>query len=337
MAQKTKVVVITGATAGVGRATAQAFAKRGAHLGLLARDKKRLEATENEVEKLGGKAIGISVDVANAKAIEKAAQTVEKKFGPIDVWINNAMTSVFSPAKSMLPEEYEQVTKVTYLGYVYGTITALKSMLKRNKGVIIQVGSALAYRGIPLQSAYCASKHAIQGFTESVRTELIHDNSNVHITMVQMPALNTPQFEWVKSRLPNKAQPVPPIFQPEVAAQAIVWASENRRRELRVGLSSELSIQANKFFPGFLDNYLAKSAYKSQQTPEKADPNRPSNLYEAVPGNFSAHGRFDKRASYSSNHLWIATHLGEHYLAIVLGTALILVLLILISLARIII
>src|SRR5947209_17449304 len=233
---KPEVVVITGASAGVRRATARAFAREGAYIGLLARGRDGLEGARRDVEELGGRALVLPADVSDADAVERAAEAVEQEFGPVDVWINNAMTSVFSPVKEMRAEEYRRVTEVTYLGYVYGTLAALKRMLPRDRGVIVEVGSALAYRGIPLQSAYCASKHAIQGFVDSLRCELLHDKSNVRVTMVQLPAMNTPQFSWVKSRLPRKAQPVPPIFQPEVAAEAIVYASDNPRREIYVGI-----------------------------------------------------------------------------------------------------
>src|SRR5919109_5664812 len=231
---KSRVVVITGASAGVGRATVQAFAREGARIGLIARGRAGLEGAKRDAEKLGARAIVLSLDVADAPAVENAAGRVESEFGPIDVWVNVAMTSVFSPIKEMTAEDFKRVTEVTYLGYVYGTLAALRRMLPRDKGLILQVGSALAYRGIPLQAAYCAAKHAIQGFHDSLRSELLHDGSNVRVTMVQMPALNTPQFRWVKSRLPHKAQPVPPIFQPEVAAEAILYAAHNERRELYV-------------------------------------------------------------------------------------------------------
>src|SRR6266478_291169 len=247
-----EVVVITGASAGVGRATAQRFAKKGARIGLLARGIDGLEGARRDVEKLGGKALVIPVDVADADQVEAAAARIEAELGEIDIWINNAMTSVFSPIKEMTPEEFRRVTEVTYLGYVYGTLAALKRMLSRDRGVIVQVGSALAYRGIPLQAAYCAAKHAIQGFCDSLRCELLHDKSNVRLTMVQLPALNTPQFGWVKSRLPRRTQPVPPIFQPEVAAEAIYFAAHHPRREFYVGMPSVKAIVANKIAPGFL-------------------------------------------------------------------------------------
>src|SRR5437016_14490375 len=266
MKEKPEVVVVTGASAGVGRATVRAFAQRGALLGLIARGADGLEATRVEVEQLGGKALVFSVDVVDAEKVEGAATRVEEEFGPIDIWVNNAMVSVFSPVKEMTAEEFHRVTEVTYLGVVYGTLSALKRMLPRDRGSIVQVGSALAYRGIPLQAAYCGAKHAIQGFTESLRCELLHDDSSVHVTMVQLPAMNTPQFDWVKSRLPRKPQPVPPIYAPEVAADAIVWAASARRRELSVGGPTAAAIWSNKVASGLLDRYLAKTGYDSQQT-----------------------------------------------------------------------
>lgn len=305
-----RTVVITGASAGVGRATACAFAKEGAQIGLIARGEDGLEATRREVEGLGGKALVLPADVADADAIEAAAASVEAQFGSIDVWVNNAMASVFSPIKEMTAEEYKRVTEVTYLGYVHGTLSALKRMLPRDRGVIIQVGSALAYRGIPLQSAYCAAKHAIQGFCDSLRCELIHDKSAVQVCMIQMPALNTPQFGWVKSRLPRKAQPVPPIFQPEVAARAIVYASRNPRREIWVGTPSVAAILANKIAPGLLDHYLARTGYDGQQTHEPEDANRADNLRKPIAGDHGAHGSFDSRASSASPQLWMTEHRG---------------------------
>src|SRR3989449_2065281 len=250
MKEKPEVVVITGASAGVGRAMAQAFARRGARLGLIARGPDGLEATRAEVEQLGGSALVFGADVADAEKIEEAAARVEEEFGPIDIWVNNAMVSVFSPVKEMTAEEFHRVTEVTYLGVVYGTLAALKRMLPRDRGSIVQVSSALAYRGIPLQAAYCGAKHAIQGFTESLRCELLHDHSAVHVSMVHLPAMNTPQFDWVKSRLPREPQPVPPIYAPEIAADAIVWASSQRRREISVGGTTVAVIWANKIASG---------------------------------------------------------------------------------------
>jgi NAD(P)-dependent dehydrogenase (short-subunit alcohol dehydrogenase family) len=275
---------------------------------LLARDPERLKKAREEVVALGGKGFAVPADVADYAQVENAARLIEKEFGPIDIWINNAMVSVFSEAKQMTPEEYKRVTDVTYLGYVYGTLLALKSMLPRDKGIIIQVGSALAYRGIPLQSAYCAAKHAVQGFTESVRCELIHDKSNVKITMVQLPALNTPQFNWVKSRLPRKPQPIPPIFQPEVAAKAIVWASSHYRREWYVGWPTGLAIIGDKIASGIGDWYLGKTQDGSQEYDGLADPNKEHNLFKPVPGNFEAHGCFDRKASSKCISFWFSKH-----------------------------
>ena len=291
-----EVVVITGASAGVGRATAQAFGKRKAKVGLIARGREGLEAAKREIESFGGEALVLPLDVADADAIERAADEVEKAFGPIDIWINNAMLSVFSPVMEMTPADFKRVTEVTYLGYVYGTLAALKRMKRRDRGSIVQVGSALAYRGIPLQSAYCAAKHAVQGFHDSLLTELIHDHSHVRVVMVQMPALNTPQFRWVKSRLPRKAQPVPPIFQPEVAAEAIVWAAYSGRREINVGWPTVKAVWGNNLVPGYADRYLAKHGYEAQMIDEPEDPDRPDNLWEPLPGDAGAHGVFDDRA-----------------------------------------
>jgi len=310
VSREPEVVVITGASAGVGRAAARKFARHGARIGLLARGVDGLKAAQREVQKLGSEALIIPTDVANAEQVEAAAEKVETELGPIDIWVNNAMTSVFSPIKKMMSEEFRRVTEVTYLGYVYGTLAALKRMLPRNRGVIVQVGSALAYRGIPLQAAYCAAKHAIQGFCDSLRCELLHDKSNVQVTMLQMPALNTPQFGWVKSRLPHKAQPVPPIFQPEVAAEAIYFAAHNPRREFYVGLPSVKAIVADKIAPGLLDHYLARTGYDSQQYDGSEDPNRPNNLWQPVPGDHGAHGAFDARARNWSPQLWTSEHRG---------------------------
>ena len=307
-----QVVMITGASAGVGRAVARMFAARGDAIGLLARGRAGLLAAQREVEAAGGRAVVLQADVANAEQVEEAAQTLERAFGPIGVWVNNAMASVFSPIREMTAGEFERVTAVTYLGVVHGTLSALKRMLPRNRGVIVQVGSALAYRGIPLQAAYCAAKHAVQGLCDSLRAELLHDGSDVRITMVQLPALNTPQFDWVKSRLEGRAQPVPPIYQPEVAAEAIVWASEQDRREIYVGMPTVVAIVGNKLFPGLGDRYLAQAGYRSQQTDEPDDPDRPHNLWAPVDAerDFGAHGRFDRRAQADSWQLWLTRHRG---------------------------
>jgi NAD(P)-dependent dehydrogenase (short-subunit alcohol dehydrogenase family) len=303
-----RVVVVTGGSAGVGRASVRAFAEHGDDVAVLARDADGVQAAVKEVEAAGRRAIGLTVDVADARAIESAAATVEERLGPIDVWVNNAMTSVFAPFKEVEPDEFLRVTEVAYLGFVYGTKAALRRMLPRDRGAIVQVGSALAYRGIPLQSAYCGSKHAIKGFTEAVRCELLHDKSNVRLTMVQMPALNTPQFDWVLSRLPKKPQPVPPIYQPEVAARAIVWASEHDRGEVWVGASTFGTILAQRLVPRLLDRYLARTGYTSQQTDEPADPDRPANLWQPVGGDHGAHGEFDARAKGRSAQWWLTSH-----------------------------
>ena len=305
-----RVVVVTGASAGVGRATVRAFAARGAYLGLIARGEDGLAAARREVEAAGGRALALPVDVARADQVELAAAAVEEELGPIDVWVNNAMVSVFSPVKEMTAAEFRRVTVVTYLGYVHGTLAALRRMLPRDRGVIVQVGSALAYRGIPLQAAYCGAKHAIQGFTESLRSELLHDKSNVRVTMVQMPALNTPQFTWVRTRLPNCPQPVPPIYQPELAAEAVVWAAEHDRREVNVGLPTALVLLGNKVVPGLLDRYLARTNYQAQQTDRPVDPNRPDNLLRPVPGDHGAHGPFYDRAHAADPQWWLTTHRG---------------------------
>jgi NAD(P)-dependent dehydrogenase (short-subunit alcohol dehydrogenase family) len=305
---KHEVVVITGASAGVGRATAREFGRHGASIGLVARGTERLEATRKEIESLGGRALVLPCDVADPEQVEKSAAAVEAEFEAIDVWVNNAMASVFSPVELMTPDEFKRVTEVTYLGVVYGTISALRRMRRRDRGSIVQVGSALVYRSIPLQSGYCAAKNAVAGFTDSLRCELIHERSRIHLTMVQMPALNTPQFSWVKSRLPRKAQPVPPIFQPEVAARAIYWAAHHRRREIWVGGSTVAAIVGQKVAPGLLDVYLGRTGYEAQQYDGPSDPHQPDNLFQPVPGDFGAHGNFDERAHERSPELWIDLH-----------------------------
>lgn len=302
------VVVVTGASAGVGRATVRKFAAQGASLGLLARGIDGLEATRCDVEKLGGRALAVPTDVAEPDQVEAAAERIEHELGPIDVWINNAMVSVLSPVKEMTPGDYRRVTAVTYLGCVHGTLAALKRMRPRDRGVIVQVGSALAYRSIPLQSAYCAAKHAVQGFTDSLRSELIHDGSHVRVTTVHLPAVNTPQFDWIKCRLPRHPQPVPPIYQPEVIAEAIVWAARHPRREVSVGGSTVQAILGQKFIPGLLDHYLARIGYRAQQTNGLIDPDRPNNLDHPLPGDRGARGRFGDGARPSSLQFWANTH-----------------------------
>jgi NAD(P)-dependent dehydrogenase (short-subunit alcohol dehydrogenase family) len=305
-----EVVVVTGAGAGLGRAIAQAFARRGACVGLVARGTERLEDAKREVERLGGRALVLPGDVADPDTHEGAAERTEDAFGPIDVWVNDAMTTVFAPVKAMTPQEYRRVTEVTYLGFVYGTLAALRRMLPRDRGTIVQVGSALAYRSIPLQSAYCAAKHAMNGFTDSLRSELIHDGSRVRVTVVQMPALNTPQFGWCRSKMPRKAQPVPPIFQPEVGAEAVYWAAHHHHREVFVGWPTVRAIWAQRLVPDLGDKLAAKMAWDGQMYDGSADPARPDNLLEPVPGHQGAHGAFDARASDRSLELWATTHGG---------------------------
>jgi NAD(P)-dependent dehydrogenase (short-subunit alcohol dehydrogenase family) len=304
-----EVIVVTGASAGLGRAIVERFAREGAALALIARGRDRLEDARASVEALSGRALVLPLDVADADAVERAAETVEEQLGPIDVWINNAMVSVYSPIKAMPAAEFRRVTEVTYLGYVHGTLAALKRMLPRDRGVIIQVGSALAHRSIPLQSAYCAAKHAIMGFHESLLSELLHDGSHVRTTMVQMPAMNTPQFDWARSRLLRKPQPVPPIFQPEVGADAVHYAVRNNvGREFLVAWPTVKAVLGEKLVPAYIDRKLGRDGYAEEQTDEPADPDRPDNLWEPVSGAYGAHGRFDDRAKNSSNELWLAKH-----------------------------
>lgn len=309
-----KVVVVTGSSAGLGRAIAHGFAKRGARIGLIARNPEALEAAKQECEALGGQAIVLPLDVSDAEAVDAAASKVEEAFGPIDIWVNDAMVSVFSPVKEMEASDYKRVSDVLYLGFVHGTLSALKRMLPRDKGTIIQIGSALSYRSIPLQSAYCACKHAINGFTDSLRCELYHDNSKVQVTAVQMPAMNTTQFDWVKNRMPDDTQPVPPIFEPELAAKVVVEAGmvAHPRREYWVGSPTVAAIIGQKFIPGILDYYLGKTSYKSQQIQgEPKDPNAPNNLYDYVPGKHSARGKFADRSTRTSAEVFVT--LNRHW------------------------
>jgi NAD(P)-dependent dehydrogenase (short-subunit alcohol dehydrogenase family) len=303
-----EVVVITGASAGLGRATAVAFARTGARIGLLARGPDGLNGACEDVRKAGGQALAVPTDVACCEQVEAAAETVERNFGPIDIWVNNAMTTVFSAFRDITAEEFKRATEVTYLGTVYGTMAALKRMLPRDQGCIVQVGSALAYRSIPLQAPYCGAKHAIRGFTNSLRSELAHDKSKVHLTMVQMPALNTPQFGWCKTRLSRHPQPVPPIFEPELGAEAVLWAARHRRREVYVGGSTVKAILGNKVAPALLDRYLARTGYDAQQTDQPVSPDRPANLFEPLAGDHGAHGIFDDRARSQSLQFWETTH-----------------------------
>jgi NAD(P)-dependent dehydrogenase (short-subunit alcohol dehydrogenase family) len=303
--QKSRVVVVTGASAGVGRAIAKEFAKEGARVGIIARGKVGLEAAAREIEALGGRALVLPLDVSDSGAVERAAAEVEQTFGPIDVWVNDAMVSVFSPVDQMRPEEYLRVTEVSYLGYVYGTLAALKRMKAQNHGVIIQIGSALAFRSIPLQSAYCAAKHAISGFSESLRTELLHDKSPIKVCQVNLPAVNTPQFGWVKSRLPRCPQPVPPIYQPELIARAVRHVSLHPRRKLDISYPAIEAILAEKISPALGDWYLSRNGFSSQQTNEPVPADRKDNLWEPIEEDRGTHGTFDKRASNRSPLLWL--------------------------------
>ncbi|HZC25725.1 MAG TPA: SDR family oxidoreductase [Actinopolymorphaceae bacterium] len=313
--RRSGVVVVTGASAGVGRATAVEFARRGDRVALLARGKKGLDAAAADVVSAGGTALPLPVDVTDWDQVDAAAQRIEDEWGPIDVWVNVAFSSVFAPFIEITPEEFRRTTDTTYLGFVHGTRAALLRMKPRDDGVIVQVGSALAYRGIPLQSAYCGAKHAIQGMHDSLRAELLHDRSRVRVTMVQLPAVNTPQFDWVRSRLRHQAQPVPPIYQPEVAARAIVHAADHpRRREYWVGISTVGTIVADKIAPGVLDRYLARTGYSSQQTDSPHDPRLPGNLVEPADDetgeDHGAHGRFDEQAHGRSPQVWASQHHG---------------------------
>jgi NAD(P)-dependent dehydrogenase (short-subunit alcohol dehydrogenase family) len=313
MNQHRQVVAVTGASGGIGRASAIAFGRRGAAVALVARGSEGLEAAASEVEKAGGKALVVPVDVADSDQVQQAVARIEDELGPIDVWVNVAFTSVFSRFEQIKPEEYKRVTEVSYLGYVYATMAVLPRMTSRGHGTIVQVGSALAYRGIPLQSAYCGAKHAIQGFHESLRCELLHEKSPVKVTMVQMPAVNTPQFSWVLSRMPHRPQPVPPIYQPEVAAKAVLYAADHPgRREYWVGGSTVGTLAANAIAPGLLDRYLARTGFSSQQTQEPQPPDAPVNLWEPADRSrdFGTHGRFDGRSTARSPQLWASQHHG---------------------------
>jgi NAD(P)-dependent dehydrogenase (short-subunit alcohol dehydrogenase family) len=310
-----RVVVVTGASGGIGRAVARAFGAKGDRVGLLARGETGLDGAVKDIERAGGQALAIPTDVADYGQVEAAAEQVTGTLGPIDIWVNVAFTSVFAPFTQIRPEEFKRVTEVSYLGYVYGTRAALDRMLARDQGTIVQVGSTLAYRGIPLQTAYCGAKHAIQGFTEALRCELLHQGSRVRITMVQLPAVNTPQFDWVLNRLPNHPRPVAPVYQPEVAAKAVVHAAGHPgRREYWVGGSTVGTLVANKLVPGLLDRYLARTGYEAQQTDQPADPGRPVNLWEPVDGpggrDFGGHGAFDDEAANRSLQAWIGRHRG---------------------------
>jgi NAD(P)-dependent dehydrogenase (short-subunit alcohol dehydrogenase family) len=317
---KPETVVITGGTAGIGRATAREFARHGCNVAVLARGQDGLDATKRDIEELGGKALAIATDVADSTAVEAAADQVERELGPIDIWVNNAFAGIFSRFVDVTPEEYERVTQVTYLGQVNGTRAALKRMLPRDKGAIVLVGSALAYRGIPLQSAYCGAKHGIQGFIDSIRCELLHDKSNVTITMVQMPGVNTPQFDWIRAKLPGQPRPVGKVYQPEVAARAIYFAAHDGRKEMLVGLPTIEAVWGNKVASSMMDDYLAATGFASQQRPERVRADRKDNLFQPVAGDHGAHGSFDSEAVDSSAELWVSEHKKELGLA-ALGAA----------------
>ena len=310
MQKKTQVVVITGSSAGVGRATAHRFARDGASVALLARASKALDGAVAELRGMGCKVLGIPVDVADAAQVEAAAERVEQELGPIDIWINAAMATIFAPVSEISADEFRRATEVTYLGTVHGSMSALKRMRARNRGTIVQVGSALAYRAIPLQSAYCGAKFAIRGFTDALRVELMHDKSKVHVTMVQLSAFNTPQFQWGRTRLPRRPQPVPPIFQPEVAAAGIHYAAQHRRREVWVGYPAVKAIIGNGLVPWLADRILAKEGYTGQMGNEPVPADRPDNLFAPVDHDFGTHGRFDDRAKSWSGQLWATTHRG---------------------------
>jgi NAD(P)-dependent dehydrogenase (short-subunit alcohol dehydrogenase family) len=317
-----KIAVITGAGAGVGRAVATEFARNGCDVALLSRDPERLERAAVELEAFGGRAIAIPTDVADAEAVDAAADRVERELGPIDVWVNVAMATVFAPVHKLTAEEFRRGTEVTYLGQVHGTMAALRFMRPRNRGSIVSVGSALAYRAVPLQSVYCGAKFAIRGFLDALRSELYHDKLDITVTEIDLPAINTPQFDWARNKMGRKAQPVPPIFQPEVAARAIYFGAFNPRRQIWVGFPTVKAIIANRIAPGLLDRYLAKSGYTGQLTDEPADADAPGNLFAPVAGDYSAHGRFDERARTESLEMLVSRNRTLATTAFVIGTAL---------------
>jgi short-subunit dehydrogenase len=310
MVARTRVAAVTGAGAGLGRAITRALAAEGWAVGLIGRNRDGLEATAAEVGRLGAKALVVPADVADATAVEAAVERIELELGPIDVWVNNAMVTVFSPIDRITPEEFKRVTEVTYLGTVHGTMAALRRMRARGRGTIVQVGSALAYRSIPLQAAYCGAKAAVRGFTDSLRSELIHEGSAVRITMVQMPALNTPQFDWARNKLPRRVQPVPPIFDPEIGARAVLLALKSTRREIWVGWPTIRAVLANRIAPGLLDRLAAHTAWGGQMGDAPADPEAPDNLFSPLPGDRGADGRFGRQAQAWSPALWVSAHRG---------------------------
>ena len=314
-----KIAVVTGAGAGVGRATAEEFARQGYDVALLSRDAARLEHAAEMLRGRGVRALPIPTDVADAAAVDAAAAKVEEELGPIDVWVNVAMATVFAPVSKLTPEEFERGTRVTYLGQVHGTMSALKRMRERNCGTIVNVGSALGYRSVPLQSIYCGAKFAIRGFTDSLRSEIIHDKLNVHLTMVDLPAVNTPQFDWAMNKMGKKAKPVAPIYQPEVPARAIFFAATHKRRQIWVGYPTVQAILANRIAPGLIDKYLATAGYKGQLSDEALSPNAPANLFEPVPGNYAAHGRFDRRSRNGSWEMFTDRHRTAFWAAASIG------------------
>ena len=303
-----RVVAVTGGSAGIGRATVVAFARAGWDVGIIARGRERLEAAAEEVRALGRRACSVAADVADAEGLERAAEQIEQALGPIEVWVNNAMATAFAPVAALAPAEFLRGTQVTYLGQVHGTLIALRRMRVRNRGTIVNIGSALAFRAIPLQSIYCAAKFAVHGFTEALRSEILHDGLAVHLTMVHLPAHNTPQFDWALNRMPRRPQPVPPIFQPEVAARAIYFAATHRRREVWVGWPTLKAILASRLAPALVDRYLASAGYSGQLSEQPAPADGAANLFEPVPGLYGAHGRFDARARSRGGLLWTSRH-----------------------------
>lgn len=322
MTERRGVAVVTGASSGVGRATARLFAEKGYDVALVARNRAALEAARAEVRARGRRACAVACDVSDAAGLDAAAATVEELLGPIDVWVNSAMVSVFSPAAELAPEELRRVTEVTYLGAVFGTLAALKRMRPRGRGVIVQVGSALAYRGIPLQSAYCGAKHALQGFNEALRCELLHEGSGVRTIMVNLPAVNTPHFDVVRTRLPGRPRPVAPVYQPEVAARAVLAAATRvRRRELNVGVMSSAAILGSAVAGGLADRWLARTGYASQQSPEPVEPGRADNLFAPPERDLGARGRFDPESASRSPHLAFELHRGAWLAALAVAAA----------------